>query len=97
MAHTETFLVNIQKINPKILVEVVYATSGNFTGQIIYDSAQCYVHFEVAQALSAVQEELERMGLGLKIWDGYSPCQLSGSFGMCLHPNIPMKQNEKSM
>jgi zinc D-Ala-D-Ala dipeptidase len=66
-------LVNIKKINSTIGVDVVYATDKNFTGKVIYKSAQCYVLKEVAQALNDVQKELEKKNLGLVIWDGYRP------------------------
>lgn len=66
-------LVEIQKINPAIATDIIYATNKNFTGQIIYKSSQCYFLPQVAQALSKVQQELEQKGLGLVVWDGYRP------------------------
>ena len=33
-------LVDIQKINPKIRLDLKYATNKNFTGEVIYDCAQ---------------------------------------------------------
>src|SRR6266851_9371341 len=66
-------LVDIQKIISTIHIEVYYATKKNFTGQQIYPVEKCYVHKDVANALSKVQNELNRQGLGLKIWDGYRP------------------------
>lgn len=67
----QVFLVNIQKVNPRIKCDIRYATTNNFTGKVIYPCATCCVRAEVAQALDAVQKELETMGLGLLIWDGY--------------------------
>jgi D-alanyl-D-alanine dipeptidase len=66
-------LVPIQKINPSIKTEIVYATTRNFTGKIIYKNSECFMRKEVAQALNAVQKELVCKGLGLKIWDAYRP------------------------
>jgi len=66
-------LVNIQTVDPTIRIEIVYATDKNFTGTVIYKSCQCFVLEPVAQALRAVQKELAKQGLGLKIWDGYRP------------------------
>jgi D-alanyl-D-alanine dipeptidase len=66
-------LISIKKINPSIKTEIVYATTRNFTGKIIYQNAECFVRNEVACALNAVQKELEHKGLGLKIWDAYRP------------------------
>jgi D-alanyl-D-alanine dipeptidase len=83
LAHTRndrTKLVAIQKINPNIIVELVYASPHNFTKQRVYEAEICCVLEEVALQLDAVQKELECMiskkhpqGLCLKIWDGYRP------------------------
>jgi D-alanyl-D-alanine dipeptidase len=50
-----------------------YATKENFTGQILYASAKCYLREAVAEKISAIQNELEKQGLGLLVWDGYRP------------------------
>jgi D-alanyl-D-alanine dipeptidase len=69
-------LVELTKINPHIRVQLVYATPHNFTGKIIYKKcAKAYLLAEVAQALSAVQKELELQGFGLLVWDAYRPMQ----------------------
>jgi len=57
-------LVDVQKLNPNINVEIVYATPNNFTGQILYDSAKCYLRRAVAEKLDKIQKELETIGLG---------------------------------
>lgn len=69
-------LVELTQINPRIRVQLVYATPHNFTGKIIYKkSAKAYLLKEVAQALSDVQKELELQGFGLLVWDAYRPMQ----------------------
>lgn len=69
-------LVDITKVNPNIRVQLMYATSDNFTGKVIYKScAKAYLLQHVAEALSSVQKELECQGLGLLIWDAYRPLQ----------------------
>ena len=72
MANT-TQLVDIQTVNPNIKLDIRYATSDNFLGFPVYTKAACYLHRDAAIALSAVQEELEGAGLGLKVFDGYRP------------------------
>lgn len=69
---TELDLVDIQKVNPSILVDIRYATSNNLTGEPIYSSAVCYLRKHVAAALDKIQKELEP-NFGLKIWDGFRP------------------------
>jgi len=66
-------LVNIKKVNQNIIVDVRYATNNNLTGEPLYSSGICYVRKHVARVLDAIQKELETMGLGLKIFDGYRP------------------------
>lgn len=68
-----TDLVPIQSINPNIKIELIYATPENFTGEIVYNFHECLLHEKAAIQLGKVQEELEQMGLGLKVWDGYRP------------------------
>ncbi len=66
-------LVDIQEVDPRIKVELKYATEDNAIKQIVYNFTRCLLQQDVAYALSAVQNELEPLGLGLKVWDGYRP------------------------
>ena len=58
---------------PDIAVDLKYATTDNFTGQVIYDFTAVYLRYGTVVKLAAVQEDLEQLGLGLKIWDGFRP------------------------
>lgn len=73
-------LVDIQSVIPQIQVDLKYATADNFTGQIVYNFQCCLLHKEAALLLRDVQDELETMGLGLKIWDGYRPVEAQWRF-----------------
>ncbi len=73
-------LVDIQSLAPQIRVDLKYATKDNFTGQIVYDFYQCLLLKEVALRLCDVQAELEEIGLGLKIWDGFRPMAAQRKF-----------------
>lgn len=66
-------LVDVQKINPRILVEMRYATANNFMKKAVYKSARCLLQRSVAERLSRVQARLEKQGYGLKIYDAYRP------------------------
>ena len=50
-----------------------YATTENFTGQVIYEFTDAYLRYGAVKKLAAAAAELEAMGLGLLIWDGYRP------------------------
>ena len=70
----ESSLVEVQKINPRIRIDLRYTTPDNFMKEPLYPTAaRCFLRRETAAKLSRVQETLEKAGLGLKIFDGYRP------------------------
>lgn len=74
----KTELIEIQKADPSIIIDLRYATDNNFTKEPIYPAAfRCLLAKEPMQALGLVQKELKAKGLGLKVWDAYRPrsCQ----------------------
>jgi D-alanyl-D-alanine dipeptidase len=73
-------LVNIQSLISGIQIDLKYATTDNFTGIAVYDFQECYLHKDVVDKLFEVQKELQGMGLGLKIWDGYRPMAVQWKF-----------------
>jgi len=73
-------LVDIQKVSPRIRLDIRYATPANFTGQKVYDEAACFLRPATADRLSRAQAELEREGLGLKVYDCYRPLAVQRRF-----------------
>jgi zinc D-Ala-D-Ala dipeptidase len=73
-------LVEVTKINPTIMLDIRYSTTNNFTGKIIYPCARLFLEEEAAVALDIVQKELNTLGLGLKIFDGYRPLSVQEIF-----------------
>lgn len=69
-------LVNLKEHNPTIVCCVYYATENNFTKKILYPSAEVYLVKEVAAALNTIQKKLSKLGLGLKVFDGYRPASV---------------------
>ncbi len=65
--------VNIEHIDPRIILDIRYATTNNFTKKILYSEPKCFLRASVAEKLHRVQNDLEPLGLGLKIYDGYRP------------------------
>jgi len=75
-AHAETAahgLVPLETVQPPCLAEVRYATRHNFTGQVLYPLPRVFLHRDTARALARVQRDLQKRGLGLKVWDAYRP------------------------
>jgi D-alanyl-D-alanine dipeptidase len=67
-------LVDLKKIIPNIVLDLVYATTNNFTHSKIYPKViTTYMRQPAANALALVQKELNEKGYGLKIWDAYRP------------------------
>ena len=67
--------VYVEDAVPGIGIELRYFSNHNFVGERIdgYTAPRCILTKEAAQALKGVQEDLNRFGLGLKIYDAYRP------------------------
>lgn len=66
-------LIDIRKVNPKIALDIRYATTNNFLKRKLYPTARCVLRGAAARRLSQVQQDLEKKGLGLKVYDCYRP------------------------
>ncbi len=67
-------LVDIQKINATIIVDLFWTTQDNFFKEQLYpDCARAYIDKSVAYKLDEIQKELRPLGLGLKVKDAYRP------------------------
>jgi D-alanyl-D-alanine dipeptidase len=73
-------LVDIQLFIPQIQIDLKYATTDNFTGQIVYNFNCCLLLKETALRLRDVQADLETVGLSLKVWDGFRPMAAQWKF-----------------
>lgn len=56
-----------------VRLDIRYAAAENFTGEVIYESAEAYLRRGTAEKLSKVQDELEKLGYSLTIWDAWRP------------------------
>lgn len=66
-------LINLLKADPRIKLDIIYATKNNFIGEAVYSKPVCYLHTDLIPAVKAIQDELEAKGLCLKVFDGYRP------------------------
>lgn len=69
-------------LEPSIKIELRYFSNNNFIGQPIdgYHRSTIIVSKPTALALQKVQNDLEKKGLGLKIFDAYRPQQAVNHF-----------------
>jgi zinc D-Ala-D-Ala dipeptidase len=66
-------LIDIRTVNPKIVLDIRYATTNNFLKKKLYSAARCVLRGAAVKRLSQVQDDLEKKGLGLKVYDCYRP------------------------
>jgi zinc D-Ala-D-Ala dipeptidase len=76
-ANAERPLVDIQSVDPTIVVELRYAGNNNFLKHPLYPQGmRARARPEVAAALSKAQTTLRDYQYGLKIWDAYRPVRV---------------------
>lgn len=73
-------LIELKKFIPDLYLDIRYATKNNFTGQAVYKQPRAFARLPVAKALKNVQAELKKSGVGLKIFDGYRPYDVTVKF-----------------
>ncbi|MGH8652503.1 MAG: M15 family metallopeptidase, partial [Gammaproteobacteria bacterium] len=70
-------LVDLRDAIPGIVIDIRYATDQNFMKQPVYNIARPLLRAPAARALHAVQQELAKQGLGIKVWDAYRPYRVT--------------------
>lgn len=75
----DSLMVDLQKVDTTIVIDLRYATANNFTGAPLpgYEGNRAYLRAEAAAALAVVQEDLRLQGMGLKVFDAYRPVRAS--------------------
>lgn len=74
--------VYLKTIDPSILQDIRYAGYHNFMGRPIegYEASECILTLQAANALKAVQTELQKFSLSLKVYDCYRPQMAVNNF-----------------
>jgi D-alanyl-D-alanine dipeptidase len=74
-AVADTHLTDVRTLDPRIVVDLRYATANNFTGAPLpgYLANRAFMRREAATALARVEGDLRPRGLGLKVFDAYRP------------------------
>src|SRR6476660_10495595 len=67
--------VYLRDVDPTIVQDIRYATANNFVGKPLagYQAGECVVKREVGLRLKAIQQELAKQKLSLKMFDCYRP------------------------
>lgn len=73
-------LVELIDLDTTLQLDIRYATSNNFVGKPVYDTARAFLQREAAMALLEVSKELRSLGYGLVVYDGYRPWSVTKLF-----------------
>jgi D-alanyl-D-alanine dipeptidase len=66
-------LIHITEQSHGVLIDLIYASENNFTGQVIYDHPLCFLHPQAEASLRKAIAAARGFGLQLKILDAYRP------------------------
>ena len=70
-------LVDLVRFDPRLRLDIRYATPANFMGRTLYPIARAVAQRPAAEALAKVQTRAEAAGYGLLIFDAYRPWRIT--------------------
>ena len=73
-------LIEIQKSDPSIKLDIRYATKNNFLGRPVYKLAKAYLQKEVAEDLIKANKEFKKYNYAIIVFDGYRPHSVTKLF-----------------
>jgi len=73
-------LVDVAKLDPRIKLDIRYATTDNFLSTPVYSSARAFLQRPAAEALLRAERGLAPQGYGLLIFDAYRPWYVTKIF-----------------
>jgi len=73
-------LVELAKLDPKIKLDIRYATDNNFLSIPVYSQPRAFMQRPAAEALLRAHKKLMQMGYGLLIHDAYRPWYVTKIF-----------------
>ncbi len=76
----ESDLVELNRLDPTIKLEIRYATTNNFLGSVFYSEPRAFLQRPVAEALVRAHQKLKEKGYGLLIHDAYRPWYVTKVF-----------------
>ncbi len=73
-------LVELVKLDPKIHLDIRYASDNNFMGTPFYTQARAFLQRPAAEALVQAEKLLAAKGFGVLVHDGYRPWAVTKMF-----------------
>jgi len=65
--------------------DIRYATADNFMHRVLYSGAEAFLRQPAAEALARVEANLRPQGMGLIVFDGYRPYQITREMWDAIH------------
>lgn len=91
----DTDLVLLSDYLPEAVLDIRYATTNNFTGQIIYEESAPRLRYGTVKKLRTVCDRLEVEGYRLVIWDGWRPAAAQWKlWSICPDPTYVSNPNK---
>jgi alpha-L-fucosidase len=78
-------IVYLPDMIPGIKLDIRYATANNLMRRPMYKTPAAFLRLPAAKALLAVEQDLQPLGYGLKIYDGYRPYRVTVAFYEAYH------------
>ncbi len=75
-----TDLVDVQKLDESIKLDIRYASDNNFMGSVFYRQERAFMQRRAAEAVRKVHRELASLGYGILIHDAYRPWYVTKTF-----------------
>ena len=76
----ESDLVELVTLDPTLLLDIRYASTNNFMGEVFYSEPRAFLQRPAAEALVRANQWLRERGYGLLIHDGYRPWYVTRMF-----------------
>jgi hypothetical protein len=73
-------LVDLVALDPTLELDIRYATSDNFMGEVFYSSPRALLQRPAAEAVARAHDWLKERGFGLLIFDAYRPWYVTKMF-----------------
>ena len=73
-------LVELNRLDPSIKLDIHYASTNNFLGEPLYEQARAFMERRAAEAVVRASRKLHEQGLGLLVFDAYRPWYVTKIF-----------------
>lgn len=78
-------MILLQDFIPQLVIDLRYAGKNNFTGEVLYSKKSAFARMATAKALKKVNVDLNKIGIGLKIFDAYRPYSATKKMWKLVH------------